>query len=100
MNRENVYTCEKCGGYTVTVDIDEGVTPFMLKCRASGKEGDCEGVALSAMYPKGPRPAHIPEPSWEWYKPSAKEIAAMPASWRDHYRKGGLHLRKREQVDA
>ena len=39
----NVYVCQKCGGLTVTVDVDEGVTPFMLGCRATGKESDCDG---------------------------------------------------------
>ncbi|HUD74796.1 MAG TPA: hypothetical protein VMQ76_06965 [Terracidiphilus sp.] len=94
ITRENVYTCQKCGGLTVTVDIDEGVTPFMIGCRASGNETDCNGDAYSAFYPKGPRPPHIPKPSWEWYKPSDKEVNSFPESWRDHYRKGGLHLRK------
>lgn len=61
--RENVYTCLKCRGFTVTLDVDEGVTSFMLNCRASGREGDCDGMAVSAMYPKGPRPPHIPEPA-------------------------------------
>src|SRR3974377_965449 len=37
MNGENVYTCRKCGGHTVTVDRDEGVTPFMIGCRESGE---------------------------------------------------------------
>ena len=34
---KNIYTCPKCGGQTVTIDVDEGVTPFMLRCRATGK---------------------------------------------------------------
>jgi len=28
--RENVYTCPKCHGHTVTVDVDEGVTPLTI----------------------------------------------------------------------
>ena len=98
--RENVYTCDKCGGYTVTRDVDDGVTPFMIGCRSSGKEGDCDGKAYSSFYPKGPRPARIPAPSWEWYKPSDAEVSAMPESWRDHFRRGGLNLRKIEMVAA
>lgn len=95
--RENVYTCSKCGGYTVTVDLDEGVTPFMLRCRASGKEGDCDGMAQSAMYPNGPRPASIPPPAWEWYSPDIKELARSSPAMRDHAQRGGLFLRKREK---
>lgn len=94
-NRENVYTCQKCGGMTVTVDIDEGVTPFMLNCRASGKEGDCDGGAYSAFYPEGPRPAHIPSPAWEWYKPDVLELANTSHEMRDHANRGGLFIRKR-----
>ncbi|MDO8476746.1 MAG: hypothetical protein Q7W02_11280 [Candidatus Rokubacteria bacterium] len=35
----NVYVCPKCGRGTVTIDRDEGTTPFLLRCRASGREG-------------------------------------------------------------
>lgn len=94
--RINVYTCPECKGFTTTIDVDEGVTPATLNCRASGKEGDCKGMAMSSMYPKGPRPAHIPAPAWEWYKPSKEEIAAMPEAHRSHYENEGLQIRKRK----
>lgn len=29
--RENAYWCSKCKGYTVTVDVDDGVTPMFLR---------------------------------------------------------------------
>lgn len=94
----NVYVCQKCGGYTVTIDIDEGVTPFMLGCRASGKERECNGMATSSFYPKGPRPAHIPEPAWEWYRATDAEARKIDkrarGSWQ-HHQQGGLFLRKR-----
>ena len=93
----NVYTCPACRGFTVTIDIDKGVTPMFLGCRASGNEDDCEGMAQSAMYPKRPRPPHIPAPAWEWYKASEEEIEAMPEGHRQYYRDGGLAIRKREQ---
>lgn len=104
--RENVYVCEQCGGFTVTVDIDDGVTPFMLGCRALGEEGLCEGLAYSELYPPGPRPPHIPAPAWEWYKPTAQELKASTPGMQAHAAQGGLFLRKRgelmrrkEQVD-
>lgn len=96
--RENVYTCQKCGGYTVTVDVDEGVTPFMIACRASGKVGDCRGQAYSAFYPKGPRPSHIPEPAWEWYRPTPegqRRIDRKHPGMMQHFKNGGLDIRKR-----
>jgi hypothetical protein len=94
--KENVYTCDKCGGMTVTVDVDEGVTPFTLICRASGREGDCDGRAYSSMYPNGPRPPHIPEPSWEWYRPDAEEMKFLSGAMREHVERGGLEIRRRE----
>ncbi len=91
---ENVYTCRVCHGYTVTVDRDEGVTPFLLDCRASGKWGDCSGQAESAFYPKGPRPLHIPAPAWEWYKPEADEYKWLSGAIKEHVDQGGLLIRK------
>jgi len=96
--RENVYVCQKCGGLTVTVDIDEGVTPFMLKCRASGKEGDCDGFAQSSFYPSGPRPPHIPSPSWEWFKPTGKDYKKLSRAMKEHVDAGGLDIRRRGGV--
>ena len=94
--RENVYTCPKCHGFTVTVDVDEGVTPMFLKCRASGSEGDCDGNAVSAMYPKGPRPSYVPAPSWEWFKPTGKAYKKLSPAMKDHVDRGGLDIRKRK----
>lgn len=87
---ENVYTCEECGGFTSTIDVDEGVTPFMILCRA---RPDCHGWAQSAMYPKGPRPPRIPAPAWEWYKPGADEMLTLSPANLGHVKQGGLLLR-------
>ena len=38
-----------------------------------GKDGFCKGMATSSMYPKSPRPPHIGEPEWEWYKPEGSD---------------------------
>lgn len=92
--RENVYTCPDCGGYTVTVDRDEGTTPAFLDCRA---RVGCKGMAASAWYPSGPRPGHIPPPAWEWYRPDAAETKRLKRKWFgawEHVRAGGLLLRK------
>ena len=93
--RINVWTCPKCGGHTVCIDIHEGVTPFMLRCRASGREGDCDGMATSAFYPKGAPPSHITEPAWEWFKPTGSEYRKLSRAMREHVDKGGLDIRKR-----
>ena len=91
--RENVYICEFCGGFTTTIDVDEGVTPMFLDCRASGKTGNCPGMAVSQMYPEGRRPGHIPPPTFEWYRPSPEEVEKMDPAMQDHISKGGLEIR-------
>ncbi len=82
-NRINIYTCEKCHGKTVTIDIHVGVTPFML---------DCDGTACSGFYRK-----HLisPVPQWEWFKPVGSEYRKLNRAMREHVDKGGLDIRKR-----
>jgi ribosomal protein S27AE len=52
----NHYTCPKCGGVTVARHDDEGVTPFLIRCRAKDTVSDkihahgCEGMAESVMF--------------------------------------------------
>lgn len=94
IGRENVYTCQECKGYTVTIDVDAGVTPFLLKCRAKG-DGMCDGMAVSSFYPKGPRPDHIPAPAWEWYRPAGKDYENLSSEMKKHIDKGGLYIRSR-----
>lgn len=102
--RINVYVCEyNC--LTVTVDVDEGVTPFMIKCRRrstkerplnpalTGADGECKGTARSSFYPKGPKPRHIGDPTHEWYKPDS--LHGLSAAEIQHVRQGGLLLRPR-----
>ena len=86
--RENVYTCQDCGRHTTTIDRDAGVTPFMIGCPF------CDGDAYSAFYPKGPRPAHVPPPTHEWYRPSLWQRLWLDRAMREHVRLGGLVLRE------
>lgn len=104
--RINVYRCEY-GCNTVTVDVDDGVTPFMIKCKAktrpdrpllpglTGPDGECIGTAQSCFYPGGPTPLHIGEPTHEWFKPTMTEIGGLSAGEQDHVKGGGLLLRER-----
>lgn len=104
--RENVYVCEY-GCHNVTVDVDKGVTPFMMRCRTTarpgrplvakltGKDGVCMGMARSAMYPREPRPAHIAGPTHEWYAPSEEERRHLEPAMRDYVEHGGLMIRPR-----
>jgi hypothetical protein len=90
--RINVYRC-RGGHLTVTVDVDEGVTPFMMGCKHPG----CDSDAVSSFDPRGPKPSHIPEPEWEWFKPSPAELKKMDLGMREHCQRGGLDLRKRTE---
>lgn len=88
--RVNAYLCRDCRGYTMTVDVDEGVTPFMLRCRAEGEHGDCGGKAQSLFYRLPPA---LPEPAWEFYRPDEAELATLDRASRAHVQQGGLLLR-------
>lgn len=99
--KKNVYTCEKCGGRTVTIDKDDGTTPFMIRCRAKDHpiKGSvtivgCSGSARSALY----RGCEFFTPEYEWYRPSAEERDRWAkhrfgAGIVDHIDMGGLLLR-------
>ena len=83
--RINQYVCEMCGLGIITVDLEEGVTPFALVCRATN---DCEGKMYSRMYEKV-KQSLIPE--FGWYKPNLADVEDFQ---RPHIEAGGLLLRK------
>lgn len=87
--KKNVYTCPK-GHKTVTVDTDDGVTPFMLGCRQKDDDGkhNCTQMARSSMY----RVDQTLTPEFEWYKPD--NMKGLNLSERGHVKKGGLLIRK------
>lgn len=90
----NVYTCP-AKHYTTTVDIHEGVTPFIIECP------QCYRAATSAMYPRiRPVPELIPKPTIEWYKPNEAEIMRkqIHGDQLAHIQRGGLIPRKRTKV--
>jgi hypothetical protein len=83
--RVNAYVCEY-GCILVTIDVDDGVTPFMIKCRKKptkqrpllpplmDKHGECKGMARSSFYPKAPIPKNYPPITHEWRKPSQDDV--------------------------
>ena len=85
--KKNIYTCEKCGFHVVTVDRDEGVTPFMIACRAFG----CDGHMHSSMYRVFDQRIKA---RFEWYRPGEPELAMMSPAMQDHVRMGGLAMRE------
>jgi hypothetical protein len=80
----NRYTCEVCGGNVVTIDNDDGCTPFMIGCRATLR---CKGMMASACYRNV-----TGVPSFEWRKPTFTEFRKMSRGMQDHIEQGGLDL--------
>jgi hypothetical protein len=85
--KKNIYTCDKCGGHIVTVDVDDGVTPFMLACKVAE---ECEGTMRSSLYRVFDQSMKA---SHEWYRPTPATGGRLSASQLDHVMKGGLLLR-------
>lgn len=84
--KKNIYTCSICRGHIVTRDREEGVTPFMISCKATE---NCKGMMQSSMYRvfDGSMAA-----TYEWYKPL--DMRGLSAGEREHVSMGGLLLRK------
>ena len=92
----NEYVCEKCGKATRTINADEGVTPFLIKCRPA-IPGTCDGMAKSRMY----QCSQVERPQFEWYRPTDAQLDDMATrepeaakAWHQHAANGGLMLRR------
>lgn len=83
--KKNVYRCEKCNTYIVTVDRDQGTTPYITTC----KQPNCDGFARSNMY----RISQELIPTYEWYIPEMDEQDTLDESTKQHVEMGGLLLR-------
>lgn len=92
--KRNRYTCEKCGGHIITVNLTDGVTPFCIGCRANWP-GECDGFAESEFY----RIDQDTPASWGWYRPDEGQLALMDEGWRAHIEAGGLALRKLDSAE-
>jgi hypothetical protein len=91
--KKNAYCCRACGFTFISIDRDDGTTPFLTKCEAPEV---CHGTAQSSLY----RIDQSLEPTHEWYKPDAVEVATIrsPAVLQ-HVAMGGLLMRKIEDSD-
>lgn len=90
--RKNIYACKDCGSHIVTVDKDQGVTPFMIRCVATHCEAPNgrKGMMQSSMY-RVFDPDNIIRPSYEWYRPGLAQILSIGEA--EHVKRGGLLLR-------
>lgn len=84
--RLNVYQCQSCLHIICTVDRDDGVTPFMIECRAPQP---CGGMMESSFYRVFPGL----KPTFEWYRPDDAERTTLAPGAKDHVEKGGLLIR-------
>ena len=78
-NAINVYTCEKCSERIVTINREDGTTPFMILC-------ECGSMMLSCCY-------NCPQdltPTYEWRKPSGREKMFLSACEKEHIKLCGL----------
>lgn len=84
--KKNIYVCEKCFGHIVTVDLAEGVTPFMVGCKAND---GCDGMMQSSFYRVYDQRIR---PSYEWYRPNS--LDGLKRGVHEHVENGGLLLRE------
>ncbi len=103
----NHYTCPDCGGITITQEMDDGVTPFMLRCRVHDRLVDgaqipgCYGLAESGFYRGSQDPTQ--QPHVIFYRPANpadaieainKEPKRVRRAMLEHYQKGGSLLKE------
>jgi transcription elongation factor Elf1 len=85
-NRTNCYVCNHCHNVMKTIDVDRGVTPFMIRCH------NCGEMAYSQFY-KNIAPSRLP--TMEWYRPSLNDLLKNKHKYDiGHVLNGGLELRK------
>jgi hypothetical protein len=88
--KKNAYKCEACRCLTITIDIDEGVTPMYLACRCAPHKS-CTAPSQSQVYPSY---AQDLGHHWEWFKPDSETIQKMSDEMKDHLARGGLAIRR------
>lgn len=88
--RRNIYICQGCAEPVVTVDVDEGVTPFMIPCML------CGATMHSLFYPKKHYLYNMHRVRFEWSKPTKEDIQKCVDNWpeaehdiREAYEKNG-----------
>lgn len=79
---KNAYECGRCTRRTVTVAMDWGATPFIMRCPQCGGEAQSQGQAGGDEVP-----------THGWYRPSTDaEFHALSKGLRQHVCDGGLLL--------
>lgn len=99
----NHYVCPRCKGVTVAMHEDDGVTPFLLRCRATP---GCLEFAVSENYRCSQDDNQKPDVIW--YRPTTETaaIAAIAATVEkqyrvamlEHWRLGGALVRELPRI--
>lgn len=107
MVRWNHYVCRTCYGVTIARMDDEGVTPFLLRCRCKDSHlpggiivPGCKGLGESQFFNVTQDDSQ--KPHVIFYRPAPidaiREIKALPETYRqamlEHYTQGGCLLRE------
>lgn len=91
----NRYICDSIKAHTiVTVDLTEGVTPYMIECEQCMSTRGLRMFMRSQFYRNVGAEERI---THEWYKPDLLERAQLDENTRNHVEMGGLLLRRRVQ---
>jgi hypothetical protein len=107
MKTWNHYVCPDCGGTTIARHDDEGVTPFLIRCRAKDRKlagvipwKGCDGNAASTFF-AGPQDTNQ-MPHVIFFRPTdamavIEFINTQPKRDREwlleHYSKGGALMK-------
>lgn len=79
----NLYECNKCNNYKVTLYKDKGVTPFIMRCK-------CGGDMMHTKSSKQAPPSYVKVHNW--VRPSLKQTMSLSKGMRNHILNGGLIL--------
>lgn len=79
----NLYECNKCNNYKVTLYKDKGVTPFIIRC-------ECGGEMMHTKSSKQALPSYVTVHNW--VRPTLEQTLRLSQGLRDHVLGFGLML--------
>jgi hypothetical protein len=79
----NNYRCKECGSSTITINLNVGTTPFMIKCP------HCGAIEASSCFYRIDRVATRIEVTHCWYRPTKDYLREHPEI-KEHILNGGL----------
>jgi hypothetical protein len=90
----NAYICQECYKVTLTVHVNDGVTPMFINCPS------CKNICTSFGY-RLPPPLMASFngkllPTHEWYKPESMQ--GLTEGEKQHIEQGGVLLRERTKA--